>query len=412
VRARVVLPVLIAVSIALTQTPSQSATPPKAGATCSKAGAKSIYQGKKYTCIKSGKKLVWNKGVAVAKTQPTPTPSTTQSATKSPQAGQSCNQPLTRFGSNLICWQIQSPADLWQWTAYSPSLHTPFSLPKTVSWSKFDAIPVGGDPNQLQGARDGIAKLSQELNHYWIEVDVEGGKTVAAAVWAPKSGTGLPVLIYLHGTSGLMYPDLEFAAQVAKKGYVTLVPLWWGPRPISVERFFPKANQTLFENIKGPIFIGANLETARMLLPVLKAATEQASVNPSKLAISGNSRGGTLALHIAATTPEVKAVVPIVPPFLPPQMNNFNFLVGGWETLPKSIVKELQQPTLVIADPDDETVPPASTRDYLDSAVTNGRNNIQSVWIEGKHQLTYEYNPEHQKKTLQALADFLSIHLK
>jgi len=93
-------------------------------------------------------------------------------------------------------------------------------------------------------------------------------------------------------------------------------------------------------------------------------------------------------------------------------MNNFNFLVGGWETLPKSIVKELQQPTLVIAATDDETVPPASTRDYLDSAVTNGRNNIQSVWIEGKHQLTYEYNPEHQKKTLQALADFLSIHLK
>lgn len=131
----------MAVSTALTQTPSQSATPPK-------AGAKSTYQGKKYTCIKSGRKLVWNKGVAVAKTQPTPTPtptpSTTQSAATGPQAGQSCNQPLTRFGSNLICWQIQWPADLWQWTAYSPSLHTPFLLPKTVSWSEIDAIPVGG----------------------------------------------------------------------------------------------------------------------------------------------------------------------------------------------------------------------------------------------------------------------------
>ena len=39
----------------------------KAGSTCSKAGATATVSGKKYTCIKSGKKLVWNKGVAVKK---------------------------------------------------------------------------------------------------------------------------------------------------------------------------------------------------------------------------------------------------------------------------------------------------------------------------------------------------------
>ena len=39
----------------------------KAGGTCSKAGITSVVSGKTYTCIKSGKKLVWNKGVAVAK---------------------------------------------------------------------------------------------------------------------------------------------------------------------------------------------------------------------------------------------------------------------------------------------------------------------------------------------------------
>jgi hypothetical protein len=39
----------------------------KAGAKCSKAGATSTSAGKKYTCIKSGKNLVWNKGVTVKK---------------------------------------------------------------------------------------------------------------------------------------------------------------------------------------------------------------------------------------------------------------------------------------------------------------------------------------------------------
>jgi hypothetical protein len=34
----------------------------KAGAKCNKAGLTSIASGKTYTCIKSGKKLVWSKG--------------------------------------------------------------------------------------------------------------------------------------------------------------------------------------------------------------------------------------------------------------------------------------------------------------------------------------------------------------
>jgi hypothetical protein len=39
----------------------------KAGAKCSKAGITTTYAGKKYTCVKSGKNLVWNKGVMVKK---------------------------------------------------------------------------------------------------------------------------------------------------------------------------------------------------------------------------------------------------------------------------------------------------------------------------------------------------------
>ena len=41
----------------------------KAGSSCTKLGLTSTVSGKKYTCIKSGKKLVWDKGVAVKKTE-------------------------------------------------------------------------------------------------------------------------------------------------------------------------------------------------------------------------------------------------------------------------------------------------------------------------------------------------------
>ncbi len=46
----------------------------KAGAKCTKLGQTSIISDKKYTCIKSGSKLVWNKGITVV-IKPTPTPS-------------------------------------------------------------------------------------------------------------------------------------------------------------------------------------------------------------------------------------------------------------------------------------------------------------------------------------------------
>jgi len=64
----------------------------KPGASCKKAGQTSTFVGKKYTCVKSGKRLVWNKGVAIAKPRPavtptpvaTPTPTPTVEPTPSP----------------------------------------------------------------------------------------------------------------------------------------------------------------------------------------------------------------------------------------------------------------------------------------------------------------------------------------
>ena len=45
----------------------------KTGAKCTKAGITEVVRDKSYTCVKTGNKLVWNKGV---KTQRTPTGNT------------------------------------------------------------------------------------------------------------------------------------------------------------------------------------------------------------------------------------------------------------------------------------------------------------------------------------------------
>jgi hypothetical protein len=79
-RSRLFIAFVIAIS--LISAPSFAAV--KAGAKCTKAGATSTTGGKKYTCVKSGSKLVWNKGVAIKAAAPKPTPASTPTATSTP----------------------------------------------------------------------------------------------------------------------------------------------------------------------------------------------------------------------------------------------------------------------------------------------------------------------------------------
>ena len=73
---RALTTILIA-SLALAISPVISSAAVKAGDACKKAGQVSSAAGKKYTCIKKGKKLVWNKGVVFIKPTPTPVPTPT-----------------------------------------------------------------------------------------------------------------------------------------------------------------------------------------------------------------------------------------------------------------------------------------------------------------------------------------------
>lgn len=63
---------LIAISIIAAPNTAMAAV--KAGDTCKKVGTTATVNSKKYTCIKSGKKLLWNNGVSISKPTPTPTP--------------------------------------------------------------------------------------------------------------------------------------------------------------------------------------------------------------------------------------------------------------------------------------------------------------------------------------------------
>jgi len=81
-KTKATLAILLSLFMVTPLFPAEAAV--KAGAACSKAGIKSVASGKTYTCIKSGKKFVWDKGVAVTKPTVVSTPSATPTATPTP----------------------------------------------------------------------------------------------------------------------------------------------------------------------------------------------------------------------------------------------------------------------------------------------------------------------------------------
>jgi hypothetical protein len=56
-----------------------------AGSTCKTLNQKVVYQNKTYTCTKSGKKLVWNKGIVIKTAAPKPTATPTPTPTPQPR---------------------------------------------------------------------------------------------------------------------------------------------------------------------------------------------------------------------------------------------------------------------------------------------------------------------------------------
>ena len=95
---------------------AQKVTP---GSTCKVYKQKVTYQNKVYTCIKSGKKLVWNKGVAVIR--PNPTPTTTPTAIGDPTGAIGGTPTSTPTPTSTLSFQISGNDALLSPSACRPS---------------------------------------------------------------------------------------------------------------------------------------------------------------------------------------------------------------------------------------------------------------------------------------------------
>jgi hypothetical protein len=136
--------------LVLTLNLSTAAAAVKPGTTCKKLGQISTSAGIKYTCIKSGKKLLWNKGVGTKSTSPTAPASSSPSAGATPTS--SCPTPL-----------LQTPVDLSKVTSIlypgqerggNYKAHGGFGFDKATDNLVTVTIPLDGKVNRVVRYRE------------------------------------------------------------------------------------------------------------------------------------------------------------------------------------------------------------------------------------------------------------------
>ena len=162
----------------------------KAGATCKKAGLQTTDSGRKYTCIKQGKKFVWNKGVVVkaapvANPSPSATPSPSASASPSPTPTPTPQRPQLSFIQMLRSGVIDGKFPI-EFETYP----IPTKLP--TSWQ------------DLLENREGTAYKA------WLSMS----KTVATS----SSSLG-KVNVSVGPNTELPYKDLQGAMSLVSKGF-------------------------------------------------------------------------------------------------------------------------------------------------------------------------------------------------
>jgi uncharacterized protein YodC (DUF2158 family) len=225
-----------AVLIALLLSSTNSYAAVKAGSACSKAGIKSVSAGKTYTCVKRGKKLVWDKGVLIPVAKPAPS----ASASAAPvvvqvKEGDSCEKmgvqgkdsqgllECRKFAGNVLKFirisndfspvsnpKSPDPLSLCQLSdkrtvipvdqknnvpmsiAYPPTPISTFSgstgtFKIVVVGVDFPDVPGKGTPDEIW--KDDIVKASQWMNWYTngkVKLDI---KTYPKWVRAPKESS-------------------------------------------------------------------------------------------------------------------------------------------------------------------------------------------------------------------------------
>lgn len=246
-RTRILLSIL---TLILTASTAVAAPNPKAGAACSKQGLSKVYKGKTYTCIKLGKKLVWNKGTLVKQAAPLPTPMQTPISTPSPTVSTArLNGSPEQLQSyeNMKKAMIPGPIKQLFRFHYSPNAKSHFKdyLELELNYSMTFWTSVYNNPvlfNVFYGTESDMDWLIEAWRPYGFDknkgfaddfrgrIQREGNNLNAGAVPSQSDGSHLSILRHsslpTQTSSFLPHENVHIVQQYLSKNRTAQMPCW------------------------------------------------------------------------------------------------------------------------------------------------------------------------------------------
>ena len=201
----------------------------KSGSACSPLNYSTTVAGYKYTCSKSGKKLVWSKGVKVSVPKPRPTaapspspspsPSASPSPSPSPTPAPTTVKPLVA-SSVLPCkLPIQDgrgDVSIGGWPRIADRMRTTGTVTTQVIFVDFPDAPATMTPQEafakISGAKETFSEMSYgQMNYNLVPTFKWYRMKSSSTSYAPLNKSFLTHRAYIAEALGMADPDVDFS---------------------------------------------------------------------------------------------------------------------------------------------------------------------------------------------------------
>ena len=225
----------------------------------------------------------------------------------------------------------------------------------------------------------------------WVMIEGKDNRKFVTAIFKPEGNGPFPVVVALHGASGLQDRYLEVAAELARHGFLVVAGCWQAAKsPIPICAQATPQDEWVADPAKNS---GKELIAAARGLPEARA---------DRTALYGMSRGGHAALWSAASGAPVQAIV------LDGAAHSPAMAAPPPSTL--GIAAKVSVPVLLMHGTSDPVIPVGQSREYEKAARAAGKPVVAVYFDGGGHMVSVETatRPEAIK---QAVA-FLREHLR
>ncbi len=233
--------------------------------------------------------------------------------------------------------------------------------------------------------------LQAQSGWQWVDIEGAQGAKLRAVVFRP-AGTGpFPIVVYLHGISGLEEDDLSLGSKLAQEGFITIVGCWFG-----------KAN---FVNGVDPcpqVPSQSDVFAVKNVVALMDAGRQMPGVRRDRVGLVGYSRGGGLAAAVASSGADLQAAVAI--------SARFELSYGQNDVSAISQIQNLRVPLLILQGTKDATARPEIARNYEQRVRAAGKT-VEAYYIEGGDHFMLS-DPRFQKEVLQRSVDFLNKYMR